>query len=688
MSSKDKPKTAKDELRIYTEAQKKETTMEVGQIFYVISAKWYRQWKDYVNHNEDDETPNERPDCIDNSDIIERTKCDDGEVQVKTGLQERYDYELISEAQWELLHSWYGGGPAIRRKVISENDGKIKRVEVNLLYLEVLLTDKDGSPNEKTLKRINVSKTTKIGELKALLAKLFDVDITQIRIWNYESPSSATLLNDTNSTLAEEQIIYGQKLLVEKQLKDGTWPRAAKNIENKEKKKGNVKGVLSGGSKEREDINSTLSIQKGCCGLVNLGNTCFMNSALQCLSNTPFLNEYFVEGRYKDEINTKNPLGMKGAIADVFGMLLKSMWSGEFESIAPKKFKHVLGKWAPQFEGFSQHDSQEFLGALLDGLHEDLNRVLEKQYVELKESDGRPDDEVAKEAWENHLRRNRSVIVDLFQGQLKSTVKCPDCGKVSITFDPFMYLSLPLVQEHEIWLEIAFFRDNDTATPTKYAVKVRKNGQIFEVKEALSKLTGVEPERIALTYLQQLRLMPFYKNSQSIATISPDATLVAYEISKNNHPDLVHAKIIQRRKRMRAPLVAYHEVFGITLMVFFVPQETTGRQLYRLVWDRCKRFIRRLRANSEESMSDSTKHSKHSRHSHDHKDAHTKSTSSTSDSDARHHHDQNHHHRHQGDGNDDNNNNTPSPNTSKDHVNESNNIVSEDTVNSNNKPKK
>jgi ubiquitin carboxyl-terminal hydrolase 6/32 len=81
--------------------------------------------------------------------------------------------------------------------------------------------------------------------------------------------------------------------------------------------------------------------------------------------------------------------------------------------------------------------------------------VLEKQYVELKESDGRPDEEVAQEAWENHLRRNRSVIVDLFQGQLKSTVKCPDCGKISITFDPFMYLSLPLVQEQNIWLEVS-----------------------------------------------------------------------------------------------------------------------------------------------------------------------------------------------------------------------------------------
>lgn len=46
-------------------------------------------------------------------------------------------------------------------------------------------------------------------------------------------------------------------------------------------------------------------------------------------------------------------------------------------------------------------------------------QVLDKPYVEIKESDGRADDEVSREAWENHLKRNRSVIVDLFQGQLK-----------------------------------------------------------------------------------------------------------------------------------------------------------------------------------------------------------------------------------------------------------------------------
>ena len=58
------------------------------------------------------------------------------------------------------------------------------------------------------------------------------------------------------------------------------------------------------------------------------------------------------------------------------------------------------------------------------------------------------------QAWDNHLLRNQSVIVDLFHGQLKSQVRCKECGHVSVRFDPFNYLSLPLPMESCIHLEI------------------------------------------------------------------------------------------------------------------------------------------------------------------------------------------------------------------------------------------
>ena len=209
-----------------------------------------------------------------------------------------------------------------------------------------------------------------------------------------------------------------------------------------------------------------------------------MNSALQCLAHTRELCQYFVctytsigdgqqgthipliAGVFEGELNPDNPLGMHGAIAEAFGALLRRIWSDSSvaTSYSPREFKQTLQRFAPQFIGYQQHDSQELLAFLLDGLHEDLNRILKKPYVENPDWEGGGDEELVKLAnisWEGYLKRNDSVIVDLFQGQYKSTLVCPECekvrnrriitgykidslSKVSITFDPFMYLTLPL----------------------------------------------------------------------------------------------------------------------------------------------------------------------------------------------------------------------------------------------------
>lgn len=96
-----------------------------------------------------------------------------------------------------------------------------------------------------------------------------------------------------------------------------------------------------------------------------------------------------------------------------------------------------------------QQDCQELMSFLLDGLHEDLNRVKKKPYIEAKNSEGRPDHVLAREAWSNYLKRNDSIVVDTFHGLLKSTLVCPECEHVSVTFDPFCYLSLPLPNKKE-----------------------------------------------------------------------------------------------------------------------------------------------------------------------------------------------------------------------------------------------
>ncbi|XP_029645889.1 ubiquitin carboxyl-terminal hydrolase 8 [Octopus sinensis] len=186
------------------------------------------------------------------------------------------------------------------------------------------------------------------------------------------------------------------------------------------------------------------NVSHGLTGLKNIGNTCYMNSIIQCLSNTNALLRYFLQDSYLDHVNRNSVLGDSGEVVDEFAVIVKALWSGQYKCITPRDFKNTVGKYAPMFAGFDQHDSQEFLTFLLDQLHEGLNLVTKREPVPEQENENLPEEVAADLAWDSYKKLNKSIIVNLFQGQLKSTLCCLACKKVSITFQTFQYLSLPI----------------------------------------------------------------------------------------------------------------------------------------------------------------------------------------------------------------------------------------------------
>ncbi|OWZ19413.1 Ubiquitin-specific protease [Phytophthora megakarya] len=274
----------------------------------------------------------------------------------------------------------------------------------------------------------------------------------------------------------------------------------------------------------------------GSVGLANLGNTCYMNSALQCLTNTKLLAEYFLSGMYLEDINRTSTLGLQGKLAEVYGKLAEDMWCVKQKSISPRNFKKSIGRFNEVFRGNDQQDAQELLAFLLSGLSEDLNRIQDKPYIEQPDSDGRYDADLADEWWRNHLRREVSIIVALFTGQYKSLLTCSVCGFKSARFEPFTFLQVPLPEPKHNTVTVQLMLANGV-TPMKVSVRLSISATIFDLKHELMKmchdefdLPDVSESDIKLCEFSGSMILSFKADNRRVGQIRSIDRLIAFQL--------------------------------------------------------------------------------------------------------------------------------------------------------------
>ena len=186
---------------------------------------------------------------------------------------------------------------------------------------------------------------------------------------------------------------------------------------------------------------------QGLVGIGNIGNTCYMNTSLQCLSNCKILTDYFLYGYYIPFINRTNSIGSKGKIVESYAEVIKHLWYGQKRIIEPYRLKNECGMVRNMFAGYNQQDAQEFITFILDELHEDLNKVLQKPYIQIDDTlKFNSDIDEYFYNKNNFLARNQSIIIDFFYGMFKSTVVCPkeECKKISKSYDPYSIISIPI----------------------------------------------------------------------------------------------------------------------------------------------------------------------------------------------------------------------------------------------------
>lgn len=177
----------------------------------------------------------------------------------------------------------------------------------------------------------------------------------------------------------------------------------------------------------------------GISGILNVGNSCYINSIVQCINHTEILKKYIMSGDFKEDFNKNNEGVFLLNYIQILNMMLKQNCV-----VKPMEFRKLIALLNKKFNNMEQHDAHEFLVFMIDTIHKALSYT-----VQIK-ADGIAKTEMDKLAIESikisstFFNKEYSFIIENFYGQFHSTTECNNCKFMTHTFDPFCYLTLSL----------------------------------------------------------------------------------------------------------------------------------------------------------------------------------------------------------------------------------------------------